>query len=90
MSPSALLEHFKKVSWRDTGNLIPDWNPDLAFNNHSQFDLPFTIEDVDDAISRMRLNAAPGPNGLSPAIVKQIFNRPKAKLFLLRLFNRYL
>ncbi len=88
MSPSALLDHFKKVSWRDTGCLIPDWDPDIAFNRDSAFDLPFTIEEVDDALSRMRLGAAPGPNGLSPGMVKDVFSRAKAKLFLLLLFNR--
>jgi hypothetical protein len=89
MSPSALLQHFKKVSWRDTGCLIPDWDPDLAFNRNSPLDAPFTLEDVDAALSSMRLKAAPGPNGLSPSMIKEIFEKRNGKLFLLRLFNRY-
>jgi hypothetical protein len=88
MSPSSLLSHFKKVSWRDTGCLIPDWDPDLALNHDTPFDDPFSLDEVDDALGKMRLKAAAGPNGLSPALVKEIFLRPNAKLFLLRLFNR--
>lgn len=89
MSPAALLEHFKKVSWRDTGCLIPDWDPDLAINRDSPFDDPFALEEVEAVISSMRLKAAPGPNGLSPAMIKEIFSWRNAKLYLLRLFNRY-
>jgi hypothetical protein len=90
MSPAALLEHFKKVSWRDTGCLIPDWDPDLAINRDSPFDARFELEEIDAAISSMRLKAAPGPNGLSPALIKDIFSRRNAKLYLLRLFKRYM
>jgi hypothetical protein len=89
MSPSSLLAHFKKVSWRDTGCLIPDWDPDIAFNRDSTFDVPFTVEELEHAMSTMRLKAAPGPNGLSPEMVKEIFSKPNAKLYLLRLYNRY-
>ncbi len=88
MSPSSLLAHFKKVSWRDTGCLIPDWDPDIATNVHSSFDEPFAVEELEHAMSTMRLKAAPGPNGLSPGLVKDIFSQPNAKLYLLRLFNR--
>ncbi len=88
MSPSALLAHFRKVSWRDTGCLIPDWDPDLALNRDSTYDDPFTSEELEKAIGAMRLKAAPGPNGLSPGIVKEIFSKPQAKLYLVRLFNR--
>ncbi len=89
MSPSALLQHFRRVSWRDTGCLIPDWDPDLATNVDSPLDAPFTIEEVDHALASMKLKAAPGPNGLSPGMIKSIFTRPHGKLYLLRLFNRY-
>ncbi len=89
MSPAALLAHFKRVSWRDTGCLVPDWDPDLAFNRDSTFDDPISLEEVEAALSKMRIKAAPGPNGLSPGLVKDIFSRPNGKLFLLRLFNRY-
>jgi hypothetical protein len=88
MSPSALLEHFKRVSWRDTGCLIPDWDPDLATNIDSPFDDPFTLEEVEVALTSMRLKAAPGPNGLSPRMIRDIFTKPNAKLYILRLFNR--
>ncbi len=88
MSPSALLQHFKKVSWRDTGCLIPDWDPDLVVNRDSPLDDPFSLEEVEAALSSMRLKAAPGPNGLSPSLIKEIFQKPNGKLFLLRLFNR--
>jgi hypothetical protein len=48
------------------------------------------VEELELALTKMRLKAAPGPNGLSPGLVKDIFSKPHAKLFLLRLFNRYL
>jgi hypothetical protein len=89
MSPSALLQHFKRVSWRDTGCLIPDWDPDLAVNTSSPFDNPFSLEELDAATNSMRLKAAPGPNGLSPGLIKEIFKKPNGQLYLLRLFNRY-
>jgi hypothetical protein len=67
-----------------------DWDPDLAWNNNSPFDEPFKSEEVEAAMTSMRLKAAPGPNGLSPGIIKEIFSKPNAKLYLVRLFNRYL
>lgn len=88
MSPAALLAHFQRVSWRDTGCLIPDWDPDLAWNRDSPLDDVITSNEVEAAMASMRLKAAPGPNGLSPGIIKEIFSRPQAKLYLVRLFNR--
>jgi hypothetical protein len=89
MSPSALLNHFRAVSWRDSGSLIPDWDPDLAWNADTPFDDPVSSEEIEAALQAMKVKAAPGPNGLSPGMIKDIFTKPQAKLYLVRLFNRY-
>jgi hypothetical protein len=49
---------------------------------------PLSLDEVTSALLKTKTSSAPGPDGISPALVKEIFGTPPMKVFLTRFFNR--
>lgn len=74
MAPSALFEHFSRISRSEKADLFPIWSKHSVdpLDSHSG---PISSEEVRSALAKTKPSSAPGPDGISPALVKEIFAR---------------
>ena len=87
ISPGQLFDHFEGVSNKHEAGLIllpPSFNP----NDRTQLDTAlFSMGELDVALSETKIASSPGPDGVSPEFIREVFEKPRPKLWLLRFFN---
>jgi hypothetical protein len=87
MAPEALYDHFARISRSKSADLFPLWL-ERPGNPSDPVSRPIELEEVQAALAKTNPSSAPGPDGISPLLVKQIFNSSEMHLYLMRLFNR--
>ena len=95
MRPDTFADYFERVQWAKNLELEEELDQQIAqgINQAPVYDTeaevkqdPFTREELDRAISRLKNNKTPGPNRVTPELVKLLEDEGRQKL--LELLNR--
>ncbi len=86
--PSTLVEHFESVMSPKSEHsaIFPSFVAPIGplTRDDSELSLPFSHDELRDAIGKMNLNSAPGPDGWPPKMFKDLFSfQPFFTFFLM-------
>lgn len=86
--PEVLFSHFEAVYFSPNEPLTISNNFSVALQNvQSTADDLFTLDELDRALRELNVNAATGPDGISPKLLFALAGDPSIKAIMLRLFN---
>ena len=85
MRPDTFADYFEKVQWATNNDRDQQWQeaPDLEpmFDTEAEVKQdPFTKEELNEAISILRNNKTPGPNGVTSELIKLLSEQARGKL----------
>lgn len=89
ISLSNLKSHFEAV-FQKGSPLVPDFSVTSSAplsQSDSLLEDPFSVFEVQNAILDVNLDAAPGPDGVSPRVLRRLFDTPSTLLFFVHFLN---